>query len=274
MNLLKKIFLLIIMSNLSLNVFSLDKTRNYSNTLQFINNLNSNFKVITIDNIQYNDEKYPVYKITYNPCVNQKSKKYLIISGVHGNEPAPVYAVRDFILSLNKKDVKRKDLQIDFILIANPYGFEFNQRYNGDNLDINRDLIQVKSQEIKILSKNFKPKDYDKVFDFHEANSEGFFLYCYGKKNEKLSNSILKELEKSEIIFDNKYKDKILEVKDGKLYVPWYASLYMRMNKTVTNGIYYSNCKNSFTFETSKNMKIEERKRVIEIILNYIIENV
>lgn len=254
-------------------VFSLDKVRNYAETLSFVNRLDSNFKVSKLDTVRYSDEKYPVYKITYNPCTDKKSKKYLIISGVHGNEPAPVYAVRDFIISLNNKEVKRKDLQIDFILIVNPYGFEFNQRYNGKNVDINRDLTQLKTQEAKILAENFNPKDYDKVFDFHEANAEGFFLYCYGTKNKKLSNKILKELEKNNVSFDNKYKDKILKVKNGKLYVPWYASLYMKKNETVTNGIYYSGCKNSFTFETSKNINIEERKRIIRIILNYIIEN-
>ena len=259
---------------LTQSLFYVEKIRNYSDTIQFVKNLNSNFTVTEAGRIEYTNESYPVYKITYNPEGNTKTKKYLIISGVHGNEPAPVYAVRDFIISLNNTGIKRKDLQLDFIVVVNPYGFEFNQRYNGNNLDINRDLISLKTQESKLLTKCFNPKEYDRVFDFHEANAEGFFLYCYGIKNVKISDRILEELKKNKVVFDNKYKDKILKVNNGKLYVPWYASLYMKKNKTVTNGIYYSVCKNSFTFETSKNIKMEERKRIITIILNYIIENV
>ena len=57
---------------------------------------------------EYTNEKYPVYKITYNPQENKKSEKYLIISGVHGNEPAPVYAVRDFIISLKIRQLKER----------------------------------------------------------------------------------------------------------------------------------------------------------------------
>lgn len=271
---MRKVIIFLFSICLTQNLFSVEKTRNYSDTIAFIKNLNSNFIDTELDTIEYANEKYPVYKITYNPQENKKSEKYLIISGVHGNEPAPVYAVRDFIISLNNKAIKRKNLQLDFILIVNPYGFEYNQRYNGNNLDINRDLSSLKTQEAKILTKYFNQKEYDKVFDFHEANAEGFFLYCYGNKNEKISDKILEELKKNKVVFDNKYKDKILEVKNGKLYVPWYASLYMKINKTVTNGIYYSGCKNSFTFETSKNIKIEERKRIIGIILQYIIETV
>lgn len=272
---MKKLVIVILVSIFCLtqNIFSLEKNRNYSDTIAFIKTLNSNFIVKELDTVEYKSYKYPIYKISYNPQKENKGKKYLIISGVHGNEPAPVYAIKDFIISLNNKDVKRKDLQIDFILIVNPFGFEFNQIYNGNNLDINRDMTKLKTREAQILVNNFKPKNYDKVFDFHEANASGFFLYCYGVKNKKISDNILKELAANNVVFDNKYKDKILEVENGKLYVPLYASIYMKNKETVTTGIFYANCKNSFTFETSKNINIEERKRIIKIILNFIIEN-
>ena len=255
-------------------LFSAEKTRNYNETTAFLKTLGNNFIVKEIDSVNYKNTKYPIYKITYNQLKDKKGKKYLIVSGVHGNEPAPVYAVRDFIISLNKKDIIRNDLQIDFVLIVNPYGFEYNQRYNGANLDINRDMTKCETQEAAILTKNFNPKDYDKFFDFHEANSKDFFLYCYGQKNKSLAKKIHEELKNSKVIFDNEYKDNILKVKDGRLDVPFYASMYMRSKKTVTTAIYFKNCSNSFTFETSKNADFNERKRIITAILNYIVNNV
>lgn len=271
---MKKIFLLIILILFTQSIFSLEKIRNYDETISFLENLSGEFSKEKIGTVEYGKTVYPIYKITYNPIKAGKGKKYLIISGVHGNEPAPVYAIKDFICSLKNKEIKRKDLQIDFILIVNPYGFEYNQRYNGKNLDINRDMTRKETSEAKIITENLKIKEYEKVFDFHEANAKGFFLYCYGNKNKKLSSNILKELEEKNVKFDNEYKDKILTVKNGQLFVPFYASMYMRNQKTVTSGIYFESCKNSFTFETSKNVKMEERKRIITIILNYILEYV
>ena len=164
---MKKRLLLSLIIVLSLTkLFSAEKTRDYKETTAFLKTLNSNFIVKEIDTVKYNNVSYPIYKITYNQLKDKKGKKYLILSGVHGNEPAPVYAVRDFIISLNKQEVSRKDLQIDFVLIVNPYGFEYNQRYNGANLDINRDMTKCKTQEAKILTKNFNPKDYDNFFVF------------------------------------------------------------------------------------------------------------
>jgi len=255
-------------------LFSVEKTRDYNETTAFLKTLGSHFIVKEIDSVNYKNVKYPIYKITYNKLKDKKGKKYLVLSGVHGNEPAPVYAVRDFIISLNKQEIVRKDLQIDFVLIVNPYGFEYNQRYNGANLDINRDMTKCETQEAKILTNNFNPKDYDKFFDFHEANSKGFFLYCYGLKNRSLAKKIHEELKNNKVVFDNGYKDNILTVKDGRLDVPFYASMYMKNKKTVTTAIYFKSCSNSFTFETSKNADFNERKRIITLILNYIINNV
>ena len=141
---MKKLIILVSIFFLTQNIFSLEKTRNYSDTIAFIKTLNSNFMVKELDTVEYKNYKYPIYKISYNPQKENKGKKYLIISGVHGNEPAPVYAIKDFIISLNNKDVKRKDLQIDFILIVNPFGFEFNQRYF--------DFSKIEAGKIEIIS--------------------------------------------------------------------------------------------------------------------------
>lgn len=269
----KHLFLLLILSSFLFPLSSAEKIRDYKETTKFISTLNKNFTVTKLDTVKYKNAEYPVYKISYNP-LKEKGKKYLIICGVHGNEPAPVYAVKEFIISLSKKEIKRKDLQLDFIFIVNPFGFEYNQRYNGDNKDINRDMKNFETQEGKILQKHCKPKDYEKVFDFHEANSKGFFLYCYGTKNKKPSDQILNLLKENKAELDNSYKDNILTVKKGRLYVPFYASWYMKSKKTVTNGIYYQSCKNSFTFETSKNIPLAERQRQIKLILNFILDEV
>lgn len=263
-------FFIIISSSIS----ALEPVRSYSEQIDFIENLSSNFTKNIIGNVTYNKTIYPIYKISYNYKENINQKKYLIISGVHGNEPAPVYAIKDFLLELSNKQILDEHLAIDFIYILNPWGFEYNQRSNGDGIDINRDLIAPKSQEIDLFLSSIETSRYDKVFDFHEANSTGFFLYCYGLKNRDSAKKITKLLQNQNVLLEEDYKDLILRAKNGILFVPFYAVIYMNIRKLLTNGLYFhgKGASKVFTFETSKNIQMDERIRINRILLDYILQ--
>ena len=248
------------------------KIRSYAEYTAFMDSLGEYFTKEIIGVVKYASYEYPLYKLVYNKN-SQSRNSYLIIAGVHGNESAPVFALRDFILHLNNKTPQKKDVSIEFLCIANPYGFEFNQRYNGNGKDINRDMIVLETQEGKIIAAAFQTKNYKKVFDFHEANAQNFFLYCYGVKNKAYAQNILNLLRQKNVVLDTGYEDKILKTEDGMLYVPFYASAYMHSKKTLTIGLYYAGCENSFTFETPKRSDFAERKRTVGIILDYILGN-
>ncbi len=258
---------------LSSSISALESVRNYSKQISFIENLSNHFTKNVIGNVTYENSIYPIFKISYNYRENIDQKKYLIISGVHGNEPAPVYAIEDFLLELSNKQISEDHLTIDFIYILNPWGFEYNQRLNGDGIDINRDLITPKSQEVDLFLSSIDTSCYDKVFDFHEANSKGFFLYCYGLKNRELARKITELLQNQNVLLEQDYKDVILKAKNGILFVPFYAVIYMKFKELLTNGLYFHNkgASNVFTFETSKNQQLDERIRIYRIILDYIL---
>lgn len=88
---------------------------------------------------------------------------------------------------------------VSFINSLNPYGFEYNQRNNAANLDINRDMTKLQTQEVKILINNCKIKEYDKVFDFHaslymknqKTVTTGIF---YGKGNNSFTFETSKDI--------------------------------------------------------------------------------
>jgi len=248
------------------------KIRSYAEYTAFMDSLGEYFTKEIIGVVKYASYEYPLYKLVYNKN-SQSRDSYLIIAGVHGNESAPVFALRDFILHLNNKTPQKKDVSIEFLCIANPYGFEFNQRYNGNGKDINRDMIVLETQEGKIIASAFQTKNYKKVFDFHEASAQNFFLYCYGVKNKAYAQNILNLLRQKNVVLDTGYEDKILKTEGGMLYVPFYASAYMHSKKTLTIGLYYAGCENSFTFETPKRSDFAERKRIVGIILDYITSN-
>tara|TARA_Y100000590_G_scaffold470361_2_gene664174 strand:+ start:6330 stop:7091 length:762 start_codon:yes stop_codon:yes gene_type:complete len=113
--------------------------------------------------------------INFNP---EKSKKIVIISGVHGNEYAPPIGVSNFI-SQNTNNLTNSDYHIVFIPRVNEEGLIQKRRYLPCmstiiyNHDINRNFY---TETEKILNETSLEKqiiniiqDTDFVLDFHEA---------------------------------------------------------------------------------------------------------
>jgi hypothetical protein len=253
-------------------LFCIDKQRDYFDQISFINKLGSNFVINTIGSVTYNNISYPITKIIYNPSSTSKNK-YLVLCGVHGNEPAPVLAISDFLGSISKNKLNSNNPRVDFIYIVNPWGFTFNQRTNGINIDINRDITTQISQEAVILQDAINIKEYTHVFDFHEGNTSGYYMYYYDKNQSNTCDKIIGIYKEYKLPLENEYTDVILQAKEGVIFVPWYAKEYMKTKKTVTTTLwtYDNGIDRSFTIETSKNRNIEERKKVIVKILEEIV---
>jgi hypothetical protein len=254
-------------------VFALEKVRNYNEQIAFIFNLSGKFTVNEIGIVNYSGYEYKMYKITYGAVKTNNTRKYLFISGVHGNEIAPIYAMKEFIQRLDLI-MLIDNITIDFIYILNPYGFEYGLRYNGNGIDLNRDFINFRTNETKFLVNSIGDKKYTGVYDFHEHGSTtGFMLYYYSYNNRVKANNILKMLQKNNIPLENKFVDVILETKNGAIYVPFYAKIYfMNIIKQATTGLYFNKMKvdEVFVFETPRNMNLEKRKTIINMLLEHI----
>lgn len=274
-------FLYVLFSN---NLFSADikpiQSRNYENLTSFVYELNSDFTVTNIGNIQCKDSfgkyDYPVYKISYiksESYQNIDSRKYLFLCGLHGNEPAPVFGINNIIQEINEGKIKiPNNTQVDFIFIMNPFGFERNYRYCSNHTDPNRDLNTQTTKEMQILTQATKEK-YDLVIDFHEATCDGTFFYAYNQKGKKYAKNILNYLKKQNVLLENEYVDVILKVKNGLLYSAFYAQWYMKLKGSVTTGMYFKDrgIPLVFTVETPKRGDFEERCRIIKLIFEKVI---
>jgi hypothetical protein len=224
--------------------------------------------------VEYSEYSYKMYKITYNQS-NTNNKRFLIISGIHGNEESPVYAIKDFILTLDLQKNILKDITIDFVYILNPYGFEHNFRYNGNRQNLNSDFIQFKSNEIQKLVNSIKDTQYTGMYDFHEIGAKGFFLYYYTRKNKQLAIEIAEIIKENNFILENDFVDVILKAQDGLIYIPLYAKWYYEyLRKVATTGIYFKkrNVKEVFVFEIPKPETLENRKRMTIILLTYLLQ--
>ena len=249
-----------------------DEQRDYFEQISFIETLGSKFTNEIIGEVSYDGVELPVYKITYNPLSKNKTK-YLVICGVHGNEPAPVYAISSFLQQLNQQEMSLNSPRIDFIYIVNPWGFIYDQRQNGIHIDINRDITTQVSQEAKIFQKSISIKEYTRVFDFHEGNTKGYYLYYYSKNQTKLVTKIVDLYKSNKLPLENEYIDVVLKAQNGVIFVPWYAKIYTNAKRNVTTTLWASNngIDGAFTIESSKNRPMEERKNIIIGILQEIV---
>ncbi len=137
---------------------------------------------------------YPIYQIRLESSANVP-KKVLITGGVHGDEPAGVEAVLQFLARKNAEFLKR----FAFVVVpcVNPYGFVHDTRENRDGVDINRSFETEEVSEVAIVKKALGQTQFSLAIDFHEDyDATGFYLY-EGRRNEQYIGAKIANVVKS-----------------------------------------------------------------------------
>ena len=125
---------------------------------------------------------YPIYQIHLASSIDSP-KHVLITGGMHGDEPAGVEAVLQFLARDNTALLKN----FSFLVIPciNPYGYVRNTRETLDGVDINRAFEAEDVAEVAILKKALGKTQFSLAIDFHEDyDATGFYLY-EGKRDGK-----------------------------------------------------------------------------------------
>ena len=125
---------------------------------------------------------YPIHQIRLaSPML--KSRQVLITGGMHGDEPAGVEAVLQFLARDNTELLKK----FSFLIVPciNPYGYVHNTRETHNGIDINRSFETGGVAEVAIIKKALGETQFSFAIDFHEdCDATGFYLY-EGKRDEK-----------------------------------------------------------------------------------------
>lgn len=125
---------------------------------------------------------YPIHQIHLASSA-PTPQRVLITGGMHGDEPAGVEAVLQFLARDNTTLLKN----FSFLVIPciNPYGYVHNTRETLDDVDINRAFEAEDIAEVVILKKALGTTQFSLAIDFHEDyDATGFYLY-EGKQDEK-----------------------------------------------------------------------------------------
>ncbi len=136
--------------------------------------------IYNLGDLVFNESEYPFY-CAIAKSSNPTAKNVFLSAGIHGNEPAGVYALLEFL----EKEADKYLADYNFIALPclNPSGFEAGTRNNIAGINLNKNFKEPKrSQELVILD-DFLKRQSTKFFfamDLHEDNvdepEDGFDL--------------------------------------------------------------------------------------------------
>lgn len=247
--------------------YQFEKVRNYQEFVDIIKKQNE-FNVI--GTVSYEDSNYDIYEIKIN---NNADKDILIFGGVHGDEIAGITSSIDFINNYNKNNYS-KNYNYIIVPIVNPWGFEFNCRYNGIGIDINRDFAVNKfdSQEANIIYDRYKDTSPYIVIDNHEDNwlSDNYF-FVYDKN---VKNSITEFVESDHgYRLNNDMKYFIYKTKNGINYIGKSILWLVEMSDRLTLSNYFlKHTDNVIVIESgTANVSLDIRNRFHLDSMDYIL---
>lgn len=125
---------------------------------------------------------YPIYQVHLASSTGTP-KHVLITGGMHGDEPAGVEAVLQFLARDNTALLKNYSFLV--IPCINPYGYVHNTRETLGNIDINRAFESDGLSEVAIVKEALGQTQFSLAIDFHEDyDATGFYIY-EGKRDEQ-----------------------------------------------------------------------------------------
>lgn len=127
----------------------------------------------------------------YQVKVGQGKTRVLMWSQMHGDEPTATGAVLDLVNMIHQRPEWRQrwenKITLYMVPMINPDGAELAQRYNIQDIDINRDALRLQSPEGRILmalGQSIKP---DFGFNLHDQNA----YYAAGNSGNTATISLL-----------------------------------------------------------------------------------
>ena len=109
----------------------------------------------------------PIHRIR----IGTGKTKVLMWSQMHGNESTTTKSVFDLLRYLQSDKSLRETLQLSIIPILNPDGAKAYTRFNANQVDLNRDAIDLSQVESRILRKEFDEFSPDYAFNLHDQRT-------------------------------------------------------------------------------------------------------
>lgn len=259
--------------------------RNYqTEVVARLKSLERRVELIEAGSVNHFLREYPMYYLVAQ-SPNPASRNVLISAGIHGDEPAGVYAALDFAES-RMHDYSE---YFSFVIFpcVNPGGFEKGIHNNPNGFNLNREFRKKKPQkEISILKKALKSegRHYCVAIDMHEddprekldgfpkrRNPNGFYLYEVCPKKTSIGPRIISVLESKGFPICSREKVYWDKNKHGLIWEKWGAE---KRHEELTTLLAYLRgyASHALNPETLPTWSLKKRKQAQLIVLETVLD--
>jgi len=108
--------------------------------------------------------------------------KIAIFAGLHGDEPAAILGLIDFVKQLDENPLLGKDYQLWIYPLCNPTGYVDNTRHSRSGLDLNREFWKFSTEtEVMLLEQEIRRQQFDGIISLHsDDTSHGVYGFVRG----------------------------------------------------------------------------------------------
>jgi hypothetical protein len=108
--------------------------------------------------------------------------KVALFAGIHGDEPAGILGLIDFVRALDADPQFGKEFQLFIYPLCNPSGFIDNTRHSRSGLDLNRHFwCDSREPEIQLLEAELRRQCFNGIISLHsDDTSDGMYGFVRG----------------------------------------------------------------------------------------------
>ena len=137
-------------------------------------------------------ENLPVHRLVRQSSTAM-TRRLLVTSGVHGDEPAGIEAVLRF---LEPTPPAYPGFEFVVVPCVNPTGYVRATRENSRGVDIDRSFETDDEEEVRIIKNLFDSERFDCHVDFHEDwEATGFYMYETFESGVGIGPTIVRRVE-------------------------------------------------------------------------------
>lgn len=226
-------------------------------------------------------EEFPIWLVRTSMIYDKKKPHILIVAGFHGEEKAGPLAI---IKWLESKQIPSR-VDISFLPVINPVGFNIGKRYNSQNQKSNAgfchpELGDAPSREGQILLANeiiLKKLARNGFLSLHEdITTTEYYMYAYESNGQP--SIMAKQIRNVEDRFFQRYGDGNGVVTDGSTVLyPERAIVNEGLVFNLCDGSYedfrmHQGCRHAFATETPGKLRISKRIGANMAIIDKFIE--
>jgi predicted deacylase len=139
--------------------------------------------------VSYRDSTRPILSVSSR--TPDPAKRLLIVSGIRGNEQAGIVSVPDILEQYDRSG----PVALRVLTPVNPVGAAEFSRFNAEGYDINRDFIQFRTDEARVVRRTFDEFRPDFVLSLHEGPQDAAFMFTNRHVDLALAKRLLAALE-------------------------------------------------------------------------------